>query len=174
MSRRIILTFTIACQSSDPDYEKAVAEGKVYWMDIHKMQEKTNKTPKLIMVDAYTDWCGWCKKMDKDTFSNPEVVSALNESFYSVKFDAETKETLNFKGESYDYVKGGRRGHNTLAKLLLKGRLGYPTISFLNEELEVISTFPGYKKPEQFLPILEFMSSRAFENQTFTDFQKSL
>ena len=47
------------------------------------------KNPKKIFIDLYTEWCGYCKKMDANTFKDPEVAKYMNEHFYAVKFDAE-------------------------------------------------------------------------------------
>jgi len=131
-----------SCQtkpSVDPLFEQAKADGKIYWMDIETAEKKMKENPKKIMIDAYTSWCGWCKRMDKDTFANPEVVKLVNENFYAVKFNTEKRDPVKFKGKVYEYdPKIGRKGTNTLAKVLLKGRLSYPTISFLDAVYSII------------------------------------
>ena len=71
-------------------------EIKVKWMSWEEAVQANKKNPKKIFIDVYTDWCGWCKKMDKTTLSNPKIVKELNANFYSVKFDAEQKESINF------------------------------------------------------------------------------
>lgn len=138
----------------DPALEKAIAEGKIYWMDIETVEKKMQENPKKVLVDVYTSWCGWCKRMDKDTFGNPEVVKLVNENFYAVKFNAESKKPVKYKGKTYDFdPRSGRKGSNSLAKVLLKGRLSYPTISFLDEEMNMINAYPGYKKADQFIAL---------------------
>jgi len=146
-----------SCQSTpkvDPGFTKAVEEGKIYWLDIETAEKKMKENPKKVLVDVYTSWCGWCKRMDRDTFGNPEVVKYVNDNFYAVKFNAESKEVVNFRGKSYDFdPRAGRKGSNKLARVLLNGKMSYPTISFLDENLDMINAFPGYKKADQFLQL---------------------
>jgi thioredoxin-related protein len=83
--------------------------------------------------------------MDKKTFTDPELIKYLNENFHVVKFNAEQKETLSFRGQTYNWQSSGRNGVNMLALELLQGRLSYPTLVYLNENLEPIRVSPGYK-----------------------------
>ncbi len=174
----ILLTFALgwqACTSaggqSDPELEKAIAEGRIYWMDIETAEKKAKQQPKKVLVDAYTDWCGWCKKMDKATFEHPDIVKYVNDNFYAVKYNAETKTPIEFKGETYNFVQGGRRGYNELTNVLLKGRRGYPTISFLDEKMEMINAFPGFKTPDKFDPILHYVNDGAYKTKSLNEFE---
>ena len=92
-----------------PSEVEAEAVEWLTWEEAAKLNE-TN--PKKIFVDVYTDWCGWCKVMDKKTFTDPKVAAYLKEHFYSVKLDAEDKEPINFRGQAFEFVKveGSRRG----------------------------------------------------------------
>jgi uncharacterized protein YyaL (SSP411 family) len=67
------------------------------------------------LVDLYTEWCGWCKKMDENVFTDAQVISLLNSDFTAVKFNAETKDAVNLIGKSYTFAKTGARGANQLA-----------------------------------------------------------
>ena len=77
---------------------------KVHWLSIEEMQLAYKKKPKPIIVDVYTSWCGWCKVMDKETYSNDQVAAYINEKYYAVKLDAEVKEPLVWNGKKYGYV----------------------------------------------------------------------
>jgi thioredoxin-related protein len=114
-----------------------------------------NVDGKYFFVDLYTDWCGWCKRMDKTTFVDPAVVKLMDDKFHSVKFDAEQKEPINFNGKTYNWQPGGRKGVNQLAVELLNGRLSYPSFVVLDKNLNVKKTIIGYKKPEQLLSELQ-------------------
>src|SRR5688500_17422950 len=93
----IIVSFTrLSTPPSEAD--------RIKWMTWKEVQEAQKKQPKKVFVDAYTDWCGWCKRMDATTFSNPEIIKYVNKNFYAIKFDAETKDVITFKGKSYKYV----------------------------------------------------------------------
>ncbi len=75
----------------------------------------------------YTEWCGWCKKMDKSTFVDSTVAVYLAANYYPVKFDAEQKEDLVFAGQTFKFIKEGGRGSHQFAVALLDGKMGYPS-----------------------------------------------
>ena len=123
---------------------------EVQWMSFEEAIEAQEQNPKKILVDIYTDWCGWCKRMHQTTFSNPAIADYINNKFYPVKFDAEQKESIQFQGQTFKYVVGKRRPYHELAAYLAKNRLSYPTLVFLNEDGEVIQPISGYQDPESF------------------------
>ena len=148
------------------------------WIDITELEKKMKKKPKKVMVDLYTSWCGWCKRMDKATFQHPEIASYVNDNFYAVKFNAETENDINFKGQTYKWVPGRRRGTNQLTyKLVLgdnpNGRVGYPTIAFLDEKMDRIDAFPGYKDANKFDGLMRFIDGEHYKSQKLSEFQQS-
>ena len=128
---------------------------------------RTEAQPRKMFIDVYTDWCGWCKKMDKDTFQNAEVAAYMRENFYMVKLDAEQKEPIEFGGKTYKFVPSGRRGYHELAAALLQGRLSYPTVVFLDEDLKMLSPVPGYQKPDAFLKIARYFGENIYRDTTW-------
>jgi len=126
--------------------------GGMQWTTFDAIAESGSKpNGKMYLIDVYTDWCGWCKVMDKKTFTDPAVQAYLDEHFNIVKFDAEQKDPLTFKGRIYEWQSGGRNGYNQLAKELLGTRMSYPTMVYLDENMNKIKAIPGYKKPDQLL-----------------------
>ena len=121
--------------------------------------------PKKMFIDVYTDWCGWCKRMDKDTFQNADVARYMVENFYMVKLDGEGKEPIEFRGKTYKYVPSGRRGYHELAAALLKGRLSYPTVVFMDEDLNLLAPVAGYQKPDPFLNVARFFGDDIYKEQ---------
>lgn len=133
--------------------------GGLEWTTFDKIaREKNKKTDKKYLVDVYTEWCGWCKVMDKKTFTDPQIQEYLRENFHIVKFDAEQREPVSFKGKDYEWVSGGRRGINKLALELLGNRMSYPTLVYLDENMNKITASPGYKTPEQLIAELKAIS----------------
>lgn len=134
------------------------------WNDAVQLAQ-TDKNPKKIFVDVYTDWCGWCKKMDKDTFQNAQVAAYMIENFYMVKMDGEGKEPIEYKGKTFKFVPSGRKGYHEFAAALLQGKLSYPTVVFLDENLNMLSPVPGYQKPKPFLNIAKYFGDDIYKEQ---------
>lgn len=147
---------------------------EVKWLSWNEAAElvANEENPKKIFVDIYTDWCGWCKKMDKDTFQNGEVAAYMSENFYMVKFDGEGKEPIDFKGKTYKFVPQGRKGYHEFAAALMQGRLSYPTTIFLDEAMNMLSPVPGYQKPKPFLDIAKYFGDDIYKEkdwETYTE-----
>lgn len=148
-------------------------EAEINWMSWEEAMEASKQEPRKIFVDVYTDWCGWCKKMDKSTFKDASIVKELNKNFYAVKFDAEQKKVINFSGNEFKFVAAGRRGYHQLAYALLDGRMGYPAFVYLNESFERIMLSPGFKQVDQLQKELEYASSEAYKDQDWEEYKKS-
>lgn len=131
---------------------------------------KNEGNTKKVFIDVYTDWCGWCKKMDKDTFQNPEVAQYMQENFYMVKFNAEGKEPIEFDGRTFEYVPSGRRGYHQLAAALLQNRLSYPTVVFLDENMKMLSPVPGYQKVQPFMQIAKYFGENIYKEQDWKSY----
>lgn len=136
------------------EYKKNT-DGSLTWLSIDEASNLKNKDNKYYFVDVYTDWCKWCKVMDNQTFTNPEVIKFLDEGFHVVKFNAEQTDIVNWNGTEYIYKPGGRRGIHTLTPKLLNGRLSYPSFAVLDKDRKPIKIIVGYKKPDQLLRELQ-------------------
>ncbi|MEO1258073.1 MAG: DUF255 domain-containing protein [Bacteroidota bacterium] len=150
-----------------------IAKGPINWMTWEEAIAANEKTGKKIFIDFYTDWCGWCKRMDATTFSDAEVAKYINENFYPVKFDAEQKEDIEFKGTTFKFQKGGRRGVHMLAAELLNGRLGYPSYVYLTPTYERILISPGYKKVPDMKKELKFVAEEHYSSTTWEEYRKT-
>ena len=140
------------------------------WYTWEEAAELQKTAPRKIMVDVYTDWCGWCKKMDRETFDNPRVAKYLNEHFYPVKFDAEQRETIQYDGHDFIWQDAGRNGIHMLAYALLDGQMSYPTVVFLNEKMERVTISKGYKKADRMMNELRFIKEEAYTTMTLEKF----
>ncbi|OFX25281.1 MAG: hypothetical protein A2041_02315 [Bacteroidetes bacterium GWA2_31_9b] len=147
-------------------------KSEVKWYTIEEAVELNKTTQKKIFIDVYTDWCGWCKKMEASTFTHPVIAKILNEDYYAVRFNAETKDTIIFSGQTF-VNQGGNRQPHQLAVALLQNKLSYPSIVYMNENNQLITAVPGYYGPDGLEPILKFFITDAFKTQSFEDFKNS-
>ena len=74
---------------------------KINWISIAQLNELYAKNPKPVLIDIYTDWCGWCKEMDRTTYKHDKLANYINEKYYAVKFNAEQKESITFNNKTY-------------------------------------------------------------------------
>ncbi|MCQ2307161.1 MAG: DUF255 domain-containing protein [Bacteroidales bacterium] len=146
----------------------------IKWMSFEEAIEANKTVPKKIFIDVFTDWCGWCKKMDQTTFLNKEVIEYMNENFYAVKFDAEQSDTIVFAG--YTFVnqgsKNGRKGTHQLAAALLQGKMSYPSYVFMNEKNQLLTVAPGYMEASNLIPVLKYFGTDSYLNMKYNDFIK--
>jgi len=159
----LFLTITIAGKAQ---------ENKVQWLSFEEAVKQNEQAPKKILVDVYTDWCGWCKKMKKQTFNHPDIAQYINKNFYPVRFDAESKKEVQFKGKTFSRPnKSGRQSHE-LAVALLRGRMSYPSVAYLDGQNRLITAVPGYYSPKDMEPILKYFVTEAYKEKSFEDFKK--
>jgi thioredoxin-related protein len=146
----------------------------IHWLSFEQAVELQTQegNSKKIFIDVYTDWCGWCKKMDKNTFQNPEVAAYMKQHFYMVKLDGEGKEPIVFKSQTFSFVPSGRNGYHELAANLLQGQLSYPTVVYLDENMNMLSPVPGYLTPEPFLKIATYFGDDIYKTTTWEDYSK--
>ena len=145
----------------------------VKWYTFQEAVKLSKENPKKLFIDVYTDWCGWCKKMDKETFEHPEIAKILNGEYYPVKFDAESKEPVNFVGKTFINEGGRSRNPHQLAVALLQGQMSYPSVAYMTEDLQLITAVPGYLTPEQIEPILLYFASDHYKTKKWEEFRAS-
>ncbi len=149
------------------------AKEEINWVSMEEAVALNRDNPRKILIDVYTDWCGWCKRMDATTYEHPEVVKYINENYYAVKLDGEGKEEIQFKGNTFKFVPNGRRGYHEFAAALMQGKMSYPTTIFMDEELNLLSPVPGYQKAESFYMILSYFGKNLHKSRDFQEYRKS-
>jgi uncharacterized protein YyaL (SSP411 family) len=124
-------------------------DNKLKWLDWNTGYPMAKKANKIILVDAYTDWCGWCKKMDRDTYSEPKIIGALNRDFVIIKFNPEIADI------QYDLDGVKISGRELFAQLTQGKSTGFPTTYFIQPNKKQIQIAAGYLGPEDFLKVLD-------------------
>lgn len=150
MKHLITLAFAILISFS------VQAQDRIEWMKFEEAIEANKNNPKMLLVDVYTDWCGWCKKMDKETFTDPKVIAHINANYYAVKLNAEnTQRSFDFLGKTYNE-----------AQMAAAMRVNsYPNFVVIEPKLQNIAQLPGYRQPEAFLAGLNDLVDKAFKQK---------
>jgi len=151
------------------------ATAQIEWLSWEEAVARHKQNPKKILVDVYTDWCGWCKKMDKQVFTDPKITAYVKENFYAVKFDAEQKATIKYDGHTFKFnTEIGRRGSHELAYSLLDGRMSYPSIVYLDENRNRITISPGFKPANKYINELNFVEGGHYRTKTYQEYLDGL
>jgi len=168
------LYFPVSLMAQGPEGQTG-KEARIKWYSFEEAYNLNKKKPKKMIVDVYTEWCGWCKKMDAETFTNPTIVKYMNAHYYCVKLDAEQKDTIVLDGVKYiNPNPGAKRSTHQLANLLLRNQFSYPSYVFLNEEGKYIVLLPGYHQAKEFEPILSFFGEDVYLKSKMEDLQVKL
>ena len=136
-------------------------QAHINWMTLEEAMAAQADEPRTIMMDVYTQWCGPCKMMMANTFTQPALIAYLNEHYYAVKFDAESAEPVTFKGQTFtnpgfNPAARGRNAPHELSRAL--GVSAYPTLLFLTEKGDIITPLTGYKSAQQLEIFLKFFA----------------
>jgi len=144
--------------------EKAKAEEAegIDWLTYEEGMAKAKEHDKPILIDFTASWCGWCKRMDRETFSNAEVVDYMNDNLVPVKVWGDSDKKTSHNGEIM----------SEKALTRLYGVRGFPTFWFLNSQGEKIGPSPGYKQKDQFLPLIQYVAGDHYKSMSYESFLK--
>jgi thioredoxin-related protein len=146
-------------------------QDKIEWLTWEQAVAKMEKEPRLIMVDVYTDWCGWCKRMDATTMQDQRIIQQINQNYYAVKMDGEYRKDIVFRDRTYKFVAQGHRGYHELPAELMSGKMSYPTLVFLDQEYAIIQPLPGYQEATQLEQVLAYFGGGHYKTTPWESFQ---
>ena len=158
-----LLLAGLAAASSQHVPAAAAPPPAVVWRSWDRGLEEARASGRPILVDVYTDWCGWCRRMKADVYARPEVRAYLAERFVTVSLNAEGADAASHEGRSYT--------SRSLAARF--GVSGYPTTLFLRADGGHQVYVPGYVEPVRFLQVLRFIGEGHMDRGvSFQEFSK--
>ncbi len=143
---------------------------KTAWITLEQAAQNLKKEKRPVLIDLYTDWCGWCKVMDRKTYSNKNVSAYLSEKFYPVKVDAESKSNYTWEGKEYRF--NTRYRTNEFALYLTGAQLSYPTTVIIPPDGTAPQAIPGYMEPKEFELIVKYFGEGFYGKIPFEEYQK--
>ncbi len=160
--------------ASENTYTEYFDNSPVNWVSFDEAYKLCKKNPRPILIDVYTTWCGPCKIMSSQTFANPQIAKYINDNFYAVKFDAESKDSVKF--DKYVFVSSdiaNPKAPHQFAASILDNQLAYPSIVFLSNKVQRLDIIKGFMPAKNFEPILTYYGSGDYQKTKWEDYQKS-
>lgn len=133
------------------------------WRSVSEALTQAPGEEKLILIDVYTDWCGWCKRMDRDTYADSAVGAYIAERFVAAKMNPEKSGTVQYDGREFSQAEFGQA----------LGVNGYPATAFFTPKGELITVVPGYLPAGDFRLLLEFLAEEHYKTQAWDDYKSA-
>lgn len=144
---------------------------KTKWHSLEDAEKNYEEAKRPILIDLYTDWCGWCKVMDRKTYDDPRVSAYLDKKFYPVKVNAEGRKEINFNGRKFRFNPQYRT--HEFAIYLTNGQLSYPTTVIIPADGSAPQVIPGYMEPKDFEKILKYFGEGKHGKVPYKEFDKT-
>lgn len=167
-TKLILIFFLVSLSSSKVKVSK---HDKLDWINMSELNVSLKSESKPVLIDMYTNWCYWCKVMDKKTYTNSKVISYISQYFYPVKFDAESKEVIRWKNTDYNYNETYKVNDFTL--YVTNGQPGFPTTVIVPDEKSDPIAISGFLEPRELEPILKYFGEGAYKKQDYKTFKST-
>jgi thioredoxin-related protein len=136
---------------------------EIQWLSYDSGMAKAKAQNKSVVIDFYTTWCGWCKRMDATTFKDPGVIDAFNKNFVGVRVNGDAT-------TAFVTLEGERMSEHQLTQTFAVR--GYPTYWFLDSDGKKIGPAPGYKPADQFVSLLKYVGEGHYKTMSYDTFLK--
>ncbi|HZH67866.1 MAG TPA: DUF255 domain-containing protein [Chitinophagales bacterium] len=168
-----IVAFSLVSFIESPEEEEQA--NQVKWMTLDEVVEAQKESPKPVIVNLFTTWCVWCSKMDESTFNDPGLISYINENFHALKFDAEADINVSLNGQEFPLITINNRKVHKLAWEwgAVNNRIGYPTIVVLDEKMNKLQAFPGFKDVEAMRVLARYFVEDVYKSKSWQEYLSS-
>lgn len=129
--------------------------GEITWLEYDDGLKKAQKENKHVFIDFTAKWCGWCKKMDRETFQEPEVVELINQHFVPVRVDGDSPHELD--------VEGFKITEKNLTRSEF-GVRGFPSFWFLKPDGTKLGKIDGYRDKSFMMEALTFVKDYKYDS----------
>ncbi|MEO6931358.1 MAG: DUF255 domain-containing protein [Chitinophagaceae bacterium] len=145
--------------------------GKITWLSLSEAETAAAISNKPILIDLYTDWCVWCKVMDKRTYTNNSLAAYVQGKFYAVKINAETKTAIKWSGRSFNFSSDYKV--NEFAIYVTGGRLVFPTTVIIPSNGSAPQAIPGYLKPKELELFLKYFGEGFYKHLSVEEYMQT-
>lgn len=131
----LILTFFLSFSAS-------AQKPEIQWMEFEELDDSLRVETRPVLIYFYTDWCAYCKKMERHAFKDDRIIREINERYYAVKMNAETTENIEFEGQVFGNpeAKHKRRGIHQIPQLIAsrEGKpMSFPVLLVLDTDFSI-------------------------------------
>jgi uncharacterized protein YyaL (SSP411 family) len=144
----VLVWFSFAFTTGD------TVKSSLDWQEWNEGFIAANSQQKIALIDVYTDWCGWCKRMDKNTYENAQIIDKINSHFVPIKFNPEKKGNYVVGNDTFS----GRQLEMALSQ---NKKSGYPTTFFYLPTKNAMIQRAGYMDANSFGKLLDEMIAKA-------------
>ena len=190
----VMLITAFACSGGNGETAKATAQdnggtkaisGEFTWYsDWNEGMAAAKKAKKPVVVDFSAVWCTYCKKMDKETFTDSTVKQKLADGWIGIKIDGEAKTNGTvYVNESerkalvfpVDEMTGYEEKNVTYSQLMASfGGTGFPSLLYIDSNGQPVTMIPGFVPADKFSLMLDYFKERKYEDEvTLDDYMKN-
>lgn len=149
------------------------SQEQIAWLTLEEAETLTEQTPRKLFIKIATDWCDWCKRLEKETLSQPQIIRYISDNYYPVYVNPEKKRIIKWQGKEYKTEQVGPHYVNEWVKEYLHGQISFPSVVIIDENHTLIQSIPGFIDIYAMSSILNYFGSDTHKKTPWRRFEKS-